>query len=1258
MHFLVHVVLPLLGLQDAQHPQAVLFGEAGESLVLKSEGRYGEAYQSLIKALEQRFAGGILNPTDAAEAEFLLSIGNNLAFKLPAHALFAETLGKIAEQPASKNSAIARSWLAFYQSVHLFRAGQIGQAGQVMDQLGYVRDFQVIGPLDNERGSGFLKSFDIEKAPQQAIDLEKSIPGKKRPVRFRRVMLAFVPRAVLDLGARFRPSTQVLAHALFVVESATSQMATLRLSSTGSFAVWVNGKECYRRDIQERELGHDQDICPLALAKGKNLIVVKLCTQGGKFQARMRLTKADGSPLPATTKITANTEDVKSLGKGLSAQDFDKSTPVAKGAVAWLTKRIEKEEGKQARGVLAFKLAWLLAMRGEDEASGRRDLRYAALASELLPDFGPSHHLHAFTLIKASSSQADREENARRRAYSRAVSAWPRNAEAMRALSQMERDDRGNLDKAEAWLKRALAVNPEYGNAIVQTLSCLDERNLDTAREVLLLSYLKDEKTAKHPGILIEAVDLMEARDDLGQAIDLERRILAQSFSLRTLSKLTRLEMKRGNKEAAAAYAKRATEAFPQERSAWSFLAYLHRAGGDLAQAGQTWQQWLEFCPEDDGVQLALARLAALTGNRERQVQALTRALELNPRLKETARKLEYLKAGTKPFYAGYEIDAKKALEQDEGPDSDAKAKGDSHYYLFKQTVIHAYRDGTTSRYEHFMARILNEEGVNVFDVYEPPFYRGDQSARILEAKVTRANGRVERARLGRAYYVDLPPLKVGDVVEIAARIDDRSRSFFGDYFGLQHLFRADEPMPVRKSRLDLILEAGRNYHFQKVGAVPDPKEESLADGSRLLRYELTNIPRREREEMAPSILEEGPLLRVSTYGSWDEFASWWWNLIRKQTIATPAIKKKVQELTAGESDLEAKIRAIYNWIVTDIRYKAWEFGVHGYKPYSVGSIFARRHGDCKDKAILMNSMLAEIGIKSYPVLIRGENQRDKDDLTLAMVEHFNHCISYMPAQQGLRAKFMDGTADYHTIDTLPAMDRGAKVLLVQDGKGKVLDIPWTNADENSNIFVYRVKIHRNGDAQVEVTHSPLQNFAPSIRSRYGNEQGKRRERLSDRLASIFGKVEILDMQFSNLENLNEPAVYRVKFNVKNFVAKEGEKFRVKTAFRLARLSSLTALAQRKTDLLLNTPRSHDVTIIYEAPDGYEWEDIGKDDSYVTTNGKFQLSIKQEGRTVTVHRQRAFSKQRINPESYSAFRELVQRIEAAQKRELILRPSR
>jgi len=66
----------------------------------------------------------------------------------------------------------------------------------------------------------------------------------------------------------------------------------------------------------------------------------------------------------------------------------------------------------------------------------------------------------------------------------------------------------------------------------------------------------------------------------------------------------------------------------------------------------------------------------------------------------------------------------------------------------------------------------------------------------------------------------------------------------------------------------------------------------------------------------------------------------------------------------------EDKIKAIYYYVTSEIRYVGLEFGIGGIMPHSAPSIFREKYGDCKDKAILLITMLQEAGIEAYYTLV------------------------------------------------------------------------------------------------------------------------------------------------------------------------------------------------------------------------------------------------------------------------------------------------
>ncbi|MCB9919553.1 MAG: DUF3858 domain-containing protein [Planctomycetes bacterium] len=1224
-----------------------------EALELKSAGRYRECSDKIGQLLVAIAADPALTPLRAARIEFLLELLSNLAVKIPDHAGVVTTVDGLAARPSFRSNPGLTALADHIAAQNLLLSGRVAEAAKRIDRLGYVRSFALLGPLDNERGSGFLRKFTPELAPSTPLDFGAPVDGKKRPVAWREIEIADVPLGDVDCGSRLEPSTQVLAYAAFSISSESERDLCLRLGTTGSVAVFVNGREVYRHEIESRPLGFDQDVCSFRVGRGKAMVLFKVCTQDGEFGFRARLTTPDGRPVDALTTTSGRFNDLRDALSNVTTIDTAPKAPTP-GAIATLEARIaELDAASPAPGSLeskelgmhAFRLAYILTLRAPDEESNRRDRQYAALATQRLPSLGIAHYIHAYTLLRRGASNADREENARKRELEQAITTWPRNAEAMRALAELELETLGRTIVAADLLQRALSINPQYVNACIDRLRLLGRMDFESLRVRFVEDCLTLPELAHHPEILEFAISAAKWRGAIQEELTLLDRKLRGRYDSSTLLDIADAHVRLGNDDAAKERLEEARRNFIQIRATHEALAKFHAGRGELDEAARAWARWLELSPEDDRAYVSIAALHERAGNPDLEGEALRTALRLEPTLKKQQRRLDWIESGTQTFYEGLTIDADAIRAADPGPDADAAAAGDTHYYAFRHTIVKAYRNGTTSRYDHFLAKVLREDGANVFDTYRAPMGGGSPSARILEARVIHEDGSFERARLGNTGYADLPPIRVGDWVEVESRVDDRVRTFFGDYFGYMHLFAAPEPVPVRSARLDLILEPGRDYVFQTVGDVPAAIVQEQGGGSKRYSYRVDGISRRKTERYAPSIVERGPLLRVSTYPTWDTFAAWWWNLIRKQTQPTPDVKAKVAELVEGKVTIEQKVQAIYDFVVSDIRYEAWEFGVHGYKPYSVGSIFARRFGDCKDKAILMNAMLGEIGVESYPVLIRAEVGRDADDLTLPMVQHFNHCISYMPAQQGMPARFLDGTAQYHPMTTLPMMDRGAKVLVVRKGKAELLDIPWSDPANERDTESYVIGVEPDGNARVEYVHTPIGNASTRVRAEYGSETGRRDKKLQDDLAGSFGRIELEQTTFSDLDSLETPVRVTARFTAKELASRDGAALRLPVAFEKSNLGRITPTQQRQYDLVLRDPSSDVVEIDYVAPDGWRFAGVPQDVNVDTGVGSVRIRFEIDGQTLRIRRETTFKKARIAREDYPAFKEFTESVD-------------
>ncbi|MFH0893967.1 MAG: transglutaminase domain-containing protein, partial [Bacteroidota bacterium] len=129
----------------------------------------------------------------------------------------------------------------------------------------------------------------------------------------------------------------------------------------------------------------------------------------------------------------------------------------------------------------------------------------------------------------------------------------------------------------------------------------------------------------------------------------------------------------------------------------------------------------------------------------------------------------------------------------------------------------------------------------------------------------------------------------------------------------------------------------------------------------------------------------------LSSLKSWQEVNQWAQSVFALKS--EPNLDAVFKEIFTGKETTDDKINKIINYVQDEIRYMGNEAGLGSIKPRSPEEVIKKRYGDCKDKSLLLVSLLKKIGInESYPALVNTQIQHEIDKLGPG-TEIFNHCI-------------------------------------------------------------------------------------------------------------------------------------------------------------------------------------------------------------------------------------------------------------------------
>ncbi len=356
--------------------------------------------------------------------------------------------------------------------------------------------------------------------------------------------------------------------------------------------------------------------------------------------------------------------------------------------------------------------------------------------------------------------------------------------------------------------------------------------------------------------------------------------------------------------------------------------------------------------------------------------------------------------------------------------------------------------------------------------------------------------------------------------------------------------------VPVRKSRFSIQLPSGWDYKTLW-GNHPEIQPQTVGSS---YSWEVSDIPMIEIEpEMPPwpviaghmiaKLYPRDPAMRAKTTGSWNDIGVWYEGLLTSRRVATPEIKQKVAELTAGMTDPLAKINALATYSQQNIRYAAIEIGVGGYQPHAAGDVLAHQYGDCKDKATLLNTMLGEIGVESYNVLIDTERGFVRPDFPLT---RFNHSIVAIRLPDGISTAtlqsvvqdpklgnllFFDPTNEYIPLGSIPAYEQTSYALVVTPKTSELIQVPLAIPSSNRLLRSGTLALTPDGNLIGVVREILWGSPAMDKRELYQRTAPNERPKIVEEfLSNSLSNVSLRESNILNLDKYDQSLVVDYKF--------------------------------------------------------------------------------------------------------------------------------
>jgi len=188
---------------------------------------------------------------------------------------------------------------------------------------------------------------------------------------------------------------------------------------------------------------------------------------------------------------------------------------------------------------------------------------------------------------------------------------------------------------------------------------------------------------------------------------------------------------------------------------------------------------------------------------------------------------------------------------------------------------------------------------------------------------------------------------------------------------------------------------------------------------------------------------KEVPILRNVS-----DLHAWYTKLISAVDTNTNAIMRSLTDsVVKGCTTDMSKVKNVYSWVQSNIKYIANEYESGGYVPRNPLAIFEKRYGDCKDMATLIISMLQLAGVQSYYTWIGTKSlPYTYTEIPSSIVD--NHMIATY-IESG-KYYFLDATDPYQPVEFPNIYIQGKQALISKnDSDYQLYTIPVADASEN-----------------------------------------------------------------------------------------------------------------------------------------------------------------------------------------------------------------
>jgi transglutaminase-like putative cysteine protease len=446
--------------------------------------------------------------------------------------------------------------------------------------------------------------------------------------------------------------------------------------------------------------------------------------------------------------------------------------------------------------------------------------------------------------------------------------------------------------------------------------------------------------------------------------------------------------------------------------------------------------------------------------------------------------------------------------------------------------------DGTYSKTVENAIRVKTSQGAEDHGSRQISYTPSQEVIHSIKAWTTQADGtsvpvlpsaireREEDNSGGASEFTDtkyrvmiFPQVKVGSLLGYKLQSNVHTSPYPGE-FGSANIF--SPTVPYDHWEAHFVIPESRMLHIDQRGV--SGGLEKTVGGLSFYSFRYSRSTVSPPEEGSASAIHYADYLFVSTMPDMASLGKLANTFFQSKVEVNDEIRHLAAKLTEGKDDERAKVKALYLWVAQNIRYVSISLLDGRLVPHKASEILANRYGDCKDHTVLLESLLAAVGIVSSPALLNAGASYEFSKIGI----HYpmNHVITYVPSLD----LYLDSTDRFAPFGTLPYADMDKPALLT--ALGKLGRTPRMKAEEHATRVDVFMEIAEDGSISGNSMARMIGIAENNSRTARFEKKSEPEEEVVKRLLNRFSETGSGSLNYTDPEDLDRPYWVRAHFSL------------------------------------------------------------------------------------------------------------------------------